>query len=387
MKNISQAIFYTLLHSMWQGLLLALLTGLIIVSTRRRPASLRYNLLTGALFLFTALVVYTLIVELTVNESDRHQTIDAYIRHTNFLTPVCSYIHRHADIFVDAWLALVLLKSGRMMVGLYTLKRMTSVRTSRVRGFWEQHFADLVETMKISTPVRLLESGITKVPLVIGYLKPVILVPVGLINSLEPDQVEAILLHELAHIVRKDYLVNLILKIIGILFFFNPAVLWVSYLISSERENCCDDIAIGQTRNRFGYMRALISFEEYRQDLPDQALAISGHTATIPRRIERMISGKNRSLVKLEVIMLALMTILFVAVSMLNYPFSAIGSPSHQQQPLNRVPAQAGSAVLSCCPYMDGKQICLACGSNIRCQCASMSVPAPDLSNPTFYIY
>src|SRR5882762_3633710 len=139
MENISQAIFYTLLHSMWQGLLLALLTGLIMVSTRRRPASLRYDLLTAALFFFTAISFFTLIFELNVNESDRHQTIDPYIRHINFLTPIFNYIHQHADIFVAAWLALVLLKSGRMMLGLYTLKRLTSIKTSRVRGFWEQH--------------------------------------------------------------------------------------------------------------------------------------------------------------------------------------------------------------------------------------------------------
>jgi beta-lactamase regulating signal transducer with metallopeptidase domain len=380
MENISQVIFYTLLHSLWQGLLLALLAGVIVMLTRKRPASLRYALLTGSLFLFAAAMVCTLILECNVNGSHRHQTPDPNIRHINSLTVIFIYIQQHAEIFVTVWLMLVLVKSCRLILGLYTLKRLNKVKTSSMPVFWEERFTALVETMKISASVTLLESGIVQVPLVIGYLKPVILVPIGLINSLAPDQVEAILLHELAHIVRKDYLVNLIQKIIGTLFFFNPAVLWVSFLIRSERENCCDDIAIGHTRNRFGYMRALISFEEYRQDLPDQALAITGNTGAIPQRIKRMISGKNRSLLKLEIVILSLMTFLFAAASMDNFQFSAIGSQSRQQQSRNHNPASF-TPDLSCtgCPYMHDKPICSACGGNIQCQCVSIiSLPAPD---------
>jgi beta-lactamase regulating signal transducer with metallopeptidase domain len=243
-------------------------------------------------------------------------------------------------------------------------------------SFWEQRFKALTETMKIAGPVTLLESGIAQVPLLIGYLKPVILVPIGLVNSLAPEQVEAILLHELAHIVRKDYLVNLIQKMIESLLFFNPAVLWISHLIRCERENCCDDIVIRQTQNRVGYMRALISFEELRQRLPGQALAITGNTGAIPQRIERMISGKNRSLLRLEVIILSLMTILFATVPMDNFKFSAIAAGSYPQPFSNHnlydtIKIKANQQTCTC-PFMHDTPICSEGNNNTRAQCASM---------------
>ncbi|HEX9512576.1 MAG TPA: M56 family metallopeptidase [Puia sp.] len=381
MENISRAIFHTLVHSMWQGLILALLTGLIMVCTRKISASLRYHLLTGSLFLFAAIVVYTLVMELNIDELDSHQTVDPHLRH-NFVSVIFSNIQQHVVIFVAAWFTLVLIKSFRLILGLYTLKRLKRVKINTMSSFWEERFKVLTETMKIAGPITLFESGIAQVPLLIGYLKPVILIPIGLVNSLEPEQVEAILLHELAHIVRKDYLVNLIQKIIESLLFFNPAVLWISYLIRSERENCCDDIVVSQTKNRVGYMRALISFEEYRQNLPDQVLAITGNTGAIPQRIERMISGKNRSLLKLEVIILSLMTILFATVSIDNFKFSDIASRSRQQQLSNHNPPLSPSLrenqhTCTTCPFMLNKQICPACNNNIQAQCASMlSIPA-----------
>ena len=99
-------------------------------------------------------------------------------------------------------------------------------------------------------------------PVVIGHLKPVILIPLGCLAGLPADQVEAILLHELAHIRRSDYFVNFLQNITESIFFFNPGLLWISSLIKEERENCCDDIALEQTKNKRGLVQALISFKE-----------------------------------------------------------------------------------------------------------------------------
>ena len=100
--------------------------------------------------------------------------------------------------------------------------------------------------MRISRPVRLLESAIAEVPVVIGYLKPVILIPAGLLANLPVDQVEAILLHELAHIRRADYLVNLLQTMVESLLFYHPAVWWISHVIRTEREHCCDDFVLAR---------------------------------------------------------------------------------------------------------------------------------------------
>ncbi|MHA4811062.1 M56 family metallopeptidase [Flavitalea flava] len=382
METLCRAIFFTLIHSLWQGLVLALLTGLIMVSTKNISASLRYHILTGVLFLFVALVIYTLVIELDTDDWNRSQPVAASGSHNYLIALLFNTIQRHVLFFVAGWFTLVLIKALRLIVGLYTIKRLQKVKTYPITHFWEERIQNLAETMKIKGPVRLFESGIAKVPLLIGYLKPVILVPIGMINSLDPEQVEAILLHELAHIARKDYLVNLIQKIIESLLFFNPAVIWISRLIRSERENCCDDIVVAQTHNQVGYMRALIGFEEYRHSLPDQVMALNGNTEGIPQRIERMISGKNRSLLKLEVILLSLIAIIFVTVSI-----GRLTSPGMTMQgipnaiPHESVPLRIDQSPCSTCPYMQNCNNCPKEYSMAECHCSSM-VPITEPVKP-----
>ena len=98
----------------------------------------------------------------------------------------------------------------------------------------------------------------------IGFFKPLILVPMGLLTHLPADQLHAILLHELGHIRRQDYLVNLLQRFAETVFFFNPAVLWLFALLRRERECCCDDLVLLHTGNRKSYLDALVGFQEYR---------------------------------------------------------------------------------------------------------------------------
>ncbi|WP_317169490.1 M56 family metallopeptidase [Mucilaginibacter humi] len=152
----------------------------------------------------------------------------------------------------------------------------------------------------------LLESGLTKAPMVIGNLKPVILMPIGLLTALTTAEVEAILVHELAHIKRRDYLVNLLQSLMEIVFFFNPAVLWVSQLIKAERENCCDDLAPAQSSDKVSYVRALLSCEEYQQSVPAYVMAFPGGNGSLFDRVKRIAGNRNHSLNLLEKTMLAI---------------------------------------------------------------------------------
>jgi beta-lactamase regulating signal transducer with metallopeptidase domain len=105
--------------------------------------------------------------------------------------------------------------------------------------------SELSEQLHIKRSVQLLQSPVATVPAVVGFFKPVILFPAAMLAGLSPSEIEGILIHELAHIKRQDFLVNMLQHFIEMIFFFNPAVLWVSSLIKIERENCCDDIAVG----------------------------------------------------------------------------------------------------------------------------------------------
>jgi len=105
--------------------------------------------------------------------------------------------------------------------------------------------------------VRLLISALVQVPTVIGWLRPVVLVPVGALSGLPAEYLEALLLHELAHVRRHDYLVNILQSVAEALLFYHPAVWWVSGHIRAERELCCDDVAVAVSGDALTYARAL----------------------------------------------------------------------------------------------------------------------------------
>ena len=124
--------------------------------------------------------------------------------------------------------------------------------------------APLATAAHLRGRVRLLESTLVDVPTVIGWIKPVILLPASALSGLKPHQLEAILAHELAHIRRHDYLVNLLQTLVETLLFYHPAVWWLSRRIRAERENCCDDLAVSLCGDPYTYAQALADLEELR---------------------------------------------------------------------------------------------------------------------------
>ncbi|MEP6610958.1 MAG: M56 family metallopeptidase, partial [Mucilaginibacter sp.] len=184
--------------------------------------------------------------------------------------------------------------------------------------YWTDRLAQLSAQLKIKQVIGIVESGIAKVPMVIGHFTPLILIPVGFINALSVDEVEAILVHELAHIRRRDYLVNLLQSFMEIVFFFNPAVIWISQLIKAERENCCDDIALEQAGSKFGYIQALLSCQEYQA--PGLSMALANNKSNLLNRVKRMVNNHNQSLNIMEK---TLLTICLVAAGFCTVAFSA----------------------------------------------------------------
>jgi hypothetical protein len=168
--------------------------------------------------------------------------------------------------------------------------------------------------IQIKMPVILLESSLVKVPSVTGFFKPIILIPIGLLSNLPHDQMEAILLHELAHIRRKDYFVNFMQCLAETLFFFNPGILWLSSLMKEERENCCDDIAIGVMENKGKFLHALVSFEEYNMKTAALSLGFGGKKKHLLNRAKRIIYSNNKSLNAIEKTFLSVSLLLITIV-------------------------------------------------------------------------
>src|SRR5205814_4150217 len=124
-----------------------------------------------------------------------------------------------------------------------------------------------------------------QVPAVVGWVRPIVLVPASVFTGLTAEQIEALLAHELAHVRRHDYLINLLQTVTETLFFYHPAVWWVSRAIRNERENCCDDLAVEICGNTLAYVRALTDLEQMRQGMPRLAMAADG--GSLLSRVQR----------------------------------------------------------------------------------------------------
>jgi uncharacterized protein (TIGR03435 family) len=156
---------------------------------------------------------------------------------------------------------------------------------------WQQALDRLKTRIRISRPVRLLVSSLVQAPAVVGWLRPVVLVPVGALTGLPSEQIEALLLHELAHIRRHDYLVNVLQSAVEALLFYHPAVWWVSGHIRAERELCCDDVAVSVSGDVLSYACALAELEAARPAHFRTAMAATG--GSLAHRIARLM-GQSR---------------------------------------------------------------------------------------------
>jgi bla regulator protein BlaR1 len=310
-------VFTTLAHSLWLGAVMAVFAGMIIILTKRSGSLLRYKLLTGLLMLFTVSMVYIFYNALTSNtytltagsviavpgqvEIQQTQNIQ---QQKSVVDTLLSFIEKYADTIVSIWFIVICFKCIMLISGLRALNRLKKTNILQAGTWWIERMNELAAGIGIVKQVALLQSSLAKIPMVIGHLKPIILFPVGILNGLPANEVEAILLHELAHLRRNDFLINLLQQFAEIIFFFNPGVLWVSSLIKNERENCCDDIAIAVTRDKKIFIHALVAFQEYNAGLT-YATTFPGSKNHLLNRVKRIITNNNKTLNNMEKLILA----------------------------------------------------------------------------------
>ena len=196
---------------------------------------------------------------------------------------------------VMVWLAGAVVFWVRLAGGWVVAARMRSVLVRRAPPEWQEILRKLGARIGLSRPVRLLVSALVQVPTVVGWLRPVVLVPVGALGGLPAEHLEALLLHELAHIRRHDYLVNILQSVAEALLFYHPAVWWVSGHIRAERELCCDDVAVSVSGDALTYARALAQLESCRPAHLSAAIAANG--GSLSGRIARLL-GQSRPAVR-----------------------------------------------------------------------------------------
>ncbi|MEJ0001135.1 MAG: M56 family metallopeptidase [Verrucomicrobiota bacterium] len=186
-----------------------------------------------------------------------------------------------------AWLAGVLILSGRKAGGLVVLRRLRRRGVTAPDDALREIFARACRTLGFDPArVPLKVSSLAEVPLAMGWLRPVVLFPASLLTGLGPGEIELLLAHELAHIRRGDYLINLLQSAVEIVFFYHPVTWWISRRMRRERENACDDLVTAHSGETLAYAKALLRLETLREPAGKLASAATG--GGLLRRIERL---------------------------------------------------------------------------------------------------
>jgi beta-lactamase regulating signal transducer with metallopeptidase domain len=319
----AQAIGWALLHFIWQGTLVAALTAVALACLRNGAADIRYVISAIGLSLMLTLPAVTaaqlwrsdgspdfrpkakaareLAADATPDTFRRKAEPTGQARTTTGTALVPSrsglvdsvQIEPWLPMLVFAWICGVAILSLRLVSGWLWVQRMKSHGTSPVEDGWDVIAARLSRRLHLARTVRLLRSTLVDVPTVIGWIKPVILLPASALSGLNPHQLEAIMAHELAHIRRHDYLVNLLQAVVETLLFYHPAVWWLSRRIRAERENCCDDLAVSLCGDPFTYAQALADLEGLRG--PARRFVMAADGGSLVQRVRRLLGAPSHA--------------------------------------------------------------------------------------------
>ena len=299
----TSALSMTLLHSLWQGLAITLAAVLFLKVFAGRSSSIKYFIKTGAFFLLltSALATFFILSQptrriLSVTSSTfTIQNSTSVDKSISYLESITNYLQSNQQWIILGWIVGILLFSLRFAAGVAYLKYLR-VHALPVDEIWNNTLKNLSAKLGIDRAVQLCESVRVQTPLAMGYLKPVILMPIGLMAGLSTQQVEVILIHELEHIRRHDYLINFIQSLGETIFFFNPFVWILSAWIRNERENCCDDAVLREGYDPKLYAITLYELEASRLQNTGLALAFTGNKNQLLNRIKRIMehSAKNQ---------------------------------------------------------------------------------------------
>jgi|GEM_PF-2223880 len=314
--TIVQALGWTLIHSVWHGVVLAAALGLLLRLTRPEQCRLRHALAVAALGMFLLLAGGTFLFQLAppagghgwpspangplpltgVSPSPWTPPPVSALASAPMAQPAASpegKLLRHFPLLITVWWLGALILSVRLAGGWLVNRRLRTHQVRALPPVWQEKLARLQQRLEMPRATAVLVSLRAQVPLVIGHLKPVILLPAAVLTGLPAGQVEAVLAHELAHVRRLDPLVNLLQSLAEILFFYQPAVWWMSSVIRREREHCCDELAVGACENPLLLARALVNLQQQSFRLPQPGLTAVGGRNQLYRRILLMTTSPH----------------------------------------------------------------------------------------------
>ncbi|HEY7192685.1 MAG TPA: HEAT repeat domain-containing protein [Gemmatimonadales bacterium] len=311
--NAISALGWALVHFAWQGATLALLLAVTLTVLPATAARTRYTFALFTLTLMLALPIGTGVrlfnranahvpadapptaMEPATNNAAafpapaRAMAVESHAQHPSVVAPLRlqALLEPALPWLVVLWLLGVIALSARLAHGWMMARRLRTQGTREISAALQQILSRLARRLRVTRPVRLVESLVIEVPAVVGWLRPVILVPTSALSGLTPQQLEVLLAHELAHVRRYDYVVNIMQCMIETLLFYHPAVWWVSRRVREEREHCCDDLVVATCGDPQLYASALVGMERLRPATPRLALAATG--GSLLHRVQRLL--------------------------------------------------------------------------------------------------
>jgi beta-lactamase regulating signal transducer with metallopeptidase domain len=284
-----QTLGLTLLHFLWQGSIVGVVL-FVTLCILRKPQT-RYVVSCFALVALASLPVVTFVnlyeapsnvetpvqknvIPITHNPSDDVVTLEPAV--TPPKQPTQYFVDKSRLTLYLPWLVLswfvgALIFSCKLLFSFITLQRYKTKGVKLAAQTLQLKLLEFAKRLNVKQRITLLESKLVPVPVVLGWLRPIILLPTSAVTGLSPRQLEMLLAHELAHVLRRDYLVNVLQSVLESLLFYHPVVWWVSNQIRKEREYCCDDLAVSLTGNPQHYAQTLLTLAEMRVQLAPSA--------------------------------------------------------------------------------------------------------------------
>jgi beta-lactamase regulating signal transducer with metallopeptidase domain len=365
--GIDRALGWTVLHSVWQFTVIALLGGILLLLMRNRSARARYRVTMAAIFsiLLCATATFCLYYQANepVIEANAQVSKAGFLNQAAVLTPTApsvlqpegeqkpaetiwsgaffsgfrDYFGAQLPMIVLLWflgMAVFLLRFIGLVLQVQGMRRRMNFHAD---PYWGELLGRLVQKAGFNQHIDLLESALVRSPLTIGHFKPVILFPIGLINRLSEQEVEAILAHELAHILRRDYFFNILQSLVEALFYYHPAVWWLSAQARNERESACDDMAVALLGNQINYAKALVAIQEMAFYPLTAALAVTGgRRSQFMMRLQRLFSQPKTTFNMREKLIATCLVVCSVAVL-------ALGQHIQNQQRTKETVAETSS--------------------------------------------
>src|SRR5690606_17121582 len=331
-ENFLQAMGWTLVHSLWQLVLIACVLWVVLKLSRRSKPAFKYGLAVGALVVSLVLSIGTFVYEyqplsitsssLSVRElqiiSSSSSILQTEAGIDYGVGRASLWVEQNIPLLVNFWFLGALLFLFRMVNSLSEIRNLR--RSSRSADDFQlrKTLYRLAAKMGISTHVQLRISNSGVSPLTFGVLKPVILFPAGLLFQLSPAQLEAIIAHELAHVKRNDYLANLLLSGLEVIFFYHPCYWWMNATVKELRENAADDLVMKagvEPKTLATSLAEVLNFA--KQNPPELALAAGKHRNPTLQRIKRILGYPAQNYPQTPIISIPMLLTLFLSVGLL----------------------------------------------------------------------